>query len=131
MISTKDWIPQTAWRDMYLTPTRWIWGTVRDEKGRFEREIDPPDDCLMIARRLDKVPTNPLEKEVHWSEIKWRSKDVQGIELAQGKWGVLPQDFPPLSLENAAKHGDLRGIKDMKKSEKIRPLGSRVRLSRW
>lgn len=116
---------------MFLTPTGWVRGTIRDEKGRFEYEIDPPDDCLMIVRYLEKVPSDPNEKAVDWSEIKQRSRDIQGIETAQGKWGVLPQNFPPLSSENASKNGDLRGIHDMGKNRKDRPLGSRIRPGRW
>lgn len=126
-VPKEDWIKDTVWIEFHLTPTGWLRGTKRTEKGRFENEIEPPIDRLMTVRCLECVPDDATIKPTAKSEIRWRIDDVQYIEKAQSDWGVLPRDAPPLSAEAVARHRPLKNLLTMQLSELRRPLGTRIK----
>ena len=127
----EDWIKDTTWQESHLTRSGWKSGTMRTEKGRYENERDRPDDALLTVRALNKIPFDEKERCKEWSEVRWRSKDAQGIEEAQKKWGCLPKAFPQLSKESAVEHKTLRAISHMQMPPNMRPRGSLVPRERW
>ncbi len=129
-VPKQDWIKDTVWTEMHLTATGWVRGTIRTEKGRFENEVDQPPDCLMTVRSLERVPSDPHEKQTEWTEIRWRVPDIERIERAQDNWGVLPYSAPPLSPKSASEHPALSNLPTMRLAELRRPLGKRMK-RRW
>jgi hypothetical protein len=126
-IPPQDWIKDTEWREVHLTPLGWVRGTIRTERGRYENERDPPPDCLMTVRLLESMPTDPEQKPADWSEIRWYTPDLKSLEEAQGNFGVLPSYAPALSPKSAAAHPMLPGLATMQLSESRRPRGKRMR----
>jgi hypothetical protein len=126
-IPKADWIKDTVWHESHLTPGGWVHGTIRTEKGRFENEVDAPPDRLMTVRSLERVPTDGSEKVSDWSEIRWKTGNVESLEVAQERWGVLPRRAAALSRESASQHPTLKNLLLMMRSENRRPFGSRVR----
>jgi hypothetical protein len=123
-IPPKDWIKDTEWREVHLTPAGWVSGTIRTEKGRYENERDPPPDCLISVRMLQKMPADPGQAPADWSEIRWCTNDLKALERAQEKFGVLPWHAPALSPSSAASHSAIPGLASMRLSESRRPRPS-------
>jgi hypothetical protein len=121
-LAREDWIKDTEWEEWHLTPRAgWVRGTIRDEKGRFEYEIERPPDCLLTVRRLHRVPVDPNVPPAEWSEIRWRAGNTNVIDAAQAKFGVLPHWFPPLSTEAAKAGAGLRTLSLMLLPPRDRP----------
>ena len=83
---------------MHLTPTGWVSGTIRIEKGRYENERDPPPDWLISVRMLQKVPTDPGQAPADWSEIRWCTNDLKALERAQEKFGLALARSSPFTF---------------------------------
>jgi hypothetical protein len=125
VIPVQDWIKDADWRDVHLTSTGWVKGTLRTEKGRFEDEIEPPPDRVLTIRIVESVPSNPEELPKEWSEIIWHTKNQTMLEQAQERWGVLPRSAPPLSSASAAKNPLIPGVPYMRLTDQSRPHGKR------
>jgi hypothetical protein len=119
-ITKQDWIKDTDWHEAHLTPRGWWYGTDLSDKGYiFEKE--PPTDRLMTVRRFECIPTDPNRVPQDWSEIRWLTDDVQALERAQARWGVLPDYYPALSAASAADHVGLKNVRTMRQSKDRRP----------
>jgi hypothetical protein len=123
-ITKQDWVKDTDWVDVHLTPCGWRYGTEHYDTGyKFEKE--PPTDRLMTVRHFECIPADPNRASGDWSEIRWRTDDALALERAQDRWGVLPDHFPALSAASAADHVGLKNIMILQLSKDWRPRGKR------
>lgn len=120
-MTRQEWVKDTDWVEIHLTPRGWRDGTYVSDKGyRFRRE--PPHDRLMTIRCFEYIPADPNRGQEEWSEIYWRTDNTPAIERAQNRWGVLPSHSPPLSAESAAEHIGLKNIRVMRLPSKSAPV---------
>jgi hypothetical protein len=128
MATKQDWIKDTDWFEAHLTPRGWRYGTeIRDTGYKLPKE--PPTDRLMTVRCFECTPANPNRAPQEWSEIHWRTNNVEALEKAQDRWGVLPGSAPALSTASAADHLDLKNIRSMRLSKDRRPEYSALSLA--
>jgi hypothetical protein len=55
-----------------------------------------------------------------WSEIIWRTDDLDALHAAQERRGVMPWRAPPLSAASALEHAPLKYIRLMQLPERQR-----------
>jgi hypothetical protein len=88
VIARQDWVKDTDWHEAHLTPGGWRDGTYRSDKGYiFERQ--PPADRLMTVRHFECIPADPSPALREWSEIVWRTENVEALE-STGSLGGTP-----------------------------------------
>lgn len=109
----------TDWTDSHLTPQGWKYGTEVHDSG-YKRETVPPRDRLITVRMYSYIPANPHKAMRDWSEIIWRTDDLDALETAQERRGVMPWRAPPLSETSALEHEPLKYIRLMQFRERER-----------
>jgi hypothetical protein len=124
-IPRADWIKDTQWSEKHLTPTGWVYGTNRTERGRFEAEIPPPPDCLLTIRSLSCIPSDWSQKPRDWSEIRWATRDMVRLRQAIERygWGYTTA----ISAESFAQHRNIPNIELLALPPHERPRGRRPR----
>jgi hypothetical protein len=109
----------TTWSDSHLTPRGWRHGSEVSSWGTIWPST-PPRDCLMSIRAYSYIPDDPKKTMTEWSEIIWRTDDLDALETAQQRRGVMPWRAPPLSAASALEHAGLKYIRLMQLPERRR-----------
>ena len=108
--------------EYHLTP-RYGWHTGGQAEGMSRSRVDRPTDCLLHIRVRDTLPTDNAAPAIAETDVLWMSPNTDKLNLAQDRWGALPEDAPPLSADAAQAHRNMRFLPDMLQPPKMRRRG--------